>query len=405
MPIDASTPRNTVQVVQGDMFASDAQTLVNTVNTVGVMGKGVALEFKKRFPDMYEDYRERCARKEVRLGEPYLYKGLFPPCVLNFPTKDHWKSVSRLVDILRGLDHLERNYRDWGVTSLACPPLGCGYGGLEWRVVGPTLYRRLSRLEIPVLLYAPFGTPHEELQPTYLAQGEDEVARGEQREHFAPSRIDPAWVALVGILKKLEANPYHWPVGRISFQKLAYFATDAGLPTGMHFVRGSYGPWAEGLKGIQGKLVNNGLISEERLGNMIAYRVGPTFEAAARAFEHELGSWDELSERLASLMSRMRTKDAEMAATVHFAAKELEQRTGAPPRERDVLAEVMEWKKRRDPAWDPQEVAETIRQLGMKSWLHVKPSDSLPVDELSEVGFRAKKTARRVAARKDPSLF
>src|SRR6266508_6326123 len=142
------------------MFESDAQTLVNTVNCVGVMGKGIALEFKKRFPDMYADYVARCERGQVRLGEPYLYRTPVPPWILNFPTKDHWRSVSRLEDIIQGLDHLLQHYEEWGIKSIAVPPLGCGQGQLEWRVVGPTLYRYLSRMDIPVELYAPHGTPH-----------------------------------------------------------------------------------------------------------------------------------------------------------------------------------------------------------------------------------------------------
>ena len=168
-----------INVVVGDMFESSAQTLVNTVNTVGVMGKGVALEFRNRFPDMYEDYLERCQAGEVRLGEPYLFLGS-PPNILNFPTKDHWRSASRLTDIVAGLEHLERHYREWGITSLAVPPLGCGHGGLDWSVVGPTLYQHLMRLAIPVELYAPYGTPHTELEPTYLERSPG-VGRIERR--------------------------------------------------------------------------------------------------------------------------------------------------------------------------------------------------------------------------------
>src|SRR5688500_8245710 len=135
----------TLNVTTGDLLASDAQTLVNTVNTVGIMGKGIALEFKKRFPVMFRDYEERCKRHEVRLGQPYLFKSEAHPWILNFPTKNHWRDVSRLADIERGLEHLELNYRAWGITSLAVPPLGCGNGQLEWRVVGPTLARALAR--------------------------------------------------------------------------------------------------------------------------------------------------------------------------------------------------------------------------------------------------------------------
>src|SRR5438067_13930817 len=97
-----------VKVVIGDLFESDAQTLVNTVNTVGVMGKGIALGFKQRYPEMYEDYVSRCNAGEVALGRPYLYRRPEPPWVINFPTKDHWRSVARLDAIIEGLDYLEQ---------------------------------------------------------------------------------------------------------------------------------------------------------------------------------------------------------------------------------------------------------------------------------------------------------
>ncbi len=152
-----------VRVLTGDLFASPAQTFVNTVNCVGVMGKGIALTFKRRYPAMYADYAQRCAAGSVRPGEPYLFVGASLPWILNFPTKRHWRSPSRLEDIVAGLEYLERHYQAWGVTSLATPALGCGAGQLAWRDVGPVLYKRLSRLSIPVELYAPVGTSEEEL--------------------------------------------------------------------------------------------------------------------------------------------------------------------------------------------------------------------------------------------------
>lgn len=112
-----------MQILIGDILESKAQTLVNTVNCVGVMGKGIALEFKNRFPDMYQDYLERCQRHEIRPGIPYLYRTRIPPQIINFPTKEHWKSVSKINDIERGLDYLLEHYRGWSVTSLAIPPL------------------------------------------------------------------------------------------------------------------------------------------------------------------------------------------------------------------------------------------------------------------------------------------
>jgi O-acetyl-ADP-ribose deacetylase (regulator of RNase III) len=157
-----------VEVVAGSVLDSSAQTLVNTVNCVGVMGKGIALQFRKRFPDMYEDYVARCEQGEVRLGVPYLFNprdeqlNLFGsdrrPWVLNFPTKRHWRARSRLEDIVEGLRYLEQHYAEWGIQSLAVPPLGCGNGRLEWKEVGPILHSYFGRFDIPVTVYVPEGT-------------------------------------------------------------------------------------------------------------------------------------------------------------------------------------------------------------------------------------------------------
>lgn len=363
-------------VEEGDIFKSKAQTLVNTVNTVGVMGKGIALGFRRRFPDMFEDYAARCARGEVRLGKPYLYRRTTPPWILNFPTKGHWRSVARLDAIVEGLRHLERNYRAWGITSLAVPPLGCGEGQLEWRVVGPTLVRHLTRLQVPVELYAPFGTPHEELQPSYLVQLSLETS---DREHPI-SRVPSAWVALVDILREVQRDRYHWPVGRITFEKLAYFATQVGIDTGLSYKRSSFGPWAEGGKRVRAQLINNGLITERQHGRMFRVDVGATFRDAANVFEKELTEYRPAIEHVADLLRRMKTRQAEIAATVHFAAKELNQQ-GGPPTELDVLGEVLQWKARRIPPFSDQEVAETIRNLALLGWINVAPSSELTPDD------------------------
>lgn len=364
-----------VRPLVGDLFLSEAQTLVNTVNTVGVMGKGIALQFKNRFPDMYKDYVQRCERGQVVLGKPYLFVALFQPWILNFPTKDHWRSSAKLKDITAGLEYVTAHYREWGITSMAVPPLGCGEGGLEWRVVGPTLYRHLSALEIPVELYAPFGTPPEQLDPNFLGRSSDGAASS------APLRVAPASVALVEILARIQAERYHWPTGRVSFQKIAYFATQAGIPTSLTYVEGSYGPFSPDFKRVQSKLENNGLLAEERFGRMFVASPGPTFSDARESYGNYLKLWEEAIGRVVDLLLRFDTHKAEVAATVHFATVKLKANRGHPPSEMEVLDYVMAWKRRRNPPLDRVEVATAIRHLYALHWIEVAQSPHLPLPQ------------------------
>jgi len=368
-----------IKVLMGNLLESKAQTLVNTVNCVGVMGKGIALQFKAQFPDMFKDYVTACERKEIRPGKPYLYRKLIPPWILNFPTKDHWRSVSRMEDIIQGLKYLLKNYNEWGIKSLAVPPLGCGHGQLDWKVVGPTLYRYLSQLDIPVEPYAPHGTPHDELQEEFLSKEPVLMAGGESRAD--KQRIEPAWVAIVEILNRVEHEPYHWPVGRTTFQKIAYVATREGLPTGLHYQKGSFGPFSRELKVLITRLVNNGLIREERLGRMFAIKVGATFKDARKLYHNDLEQWEPTIEKIADLFVRLQTKQAEVIATVLFAADMLSKTNKEKLSELDVLDGVMMWKQKRRPPLDKGEVAYIIRNLAALRWLDVKPSHDLPIPE------------------------
>jgi len=139
---------------RGNLFESQAQTLVNTVNCAGVMGKGVALVFRERYPAMYEDYRRRCEKREIQPGVLTLYKDS-RPWVLNFPTKRHWRARSRLEDIEAGLKELVAHYKEWGITSLGMPALGCGHGGLDWSDVRTLIEKHLGDLDIEIEVYEP----------------------------------------------------------------------------------------------------------------------------------------------------------------------------------------------------------------------------------------------------------
>lgn len=373
-----------VTVLVGDLFASKAQTLVNTVNCVGVMGKGVALQFKKRYPEMYRDYAARCAHGQVRLGQPYLFRSLVDPWILNFPTKDHWRSVSRLSDIIAGLEYLQRHYREWGITSLAVPPLGCGQGQLDWRVVGPTLHAHLSRLDVPVELFAPHAVPMEQTRPAFLAAGEA-PSTGSATDS-PPSRIAPPMVALVEIVARIVREPHHWPIGRTTFQKIAYFATVAGIPTGLQFVKASFGPFSADLKPRITKLVNNGLLDEASIGNMFAVKPGPTYASAARTYQEAFAEWEQALDHVSDLFLRIRTThQAEIAATVHFATQLRKASAHAQPTEADVLDEVRRWKQRRDPPLAEEDVISAIRNLNALGWLDLIPTEALHEEEELEL--------------------
>lgn len=139
--------------VKGNLFNSPAQVLVNTVNTVGVMGKGVALEFKQLFPEMYQQYRELCEHDQFSVGQLWLYRDS-QKWVLNFPTKRHWRAPSRVEYIEAGLQKFVQVYSDWGIHSIAFPPLGCGNGQLDFVTqVRPLMEKYLKQLPIDVFIY------------------------------------------------------------------------------------------------------------------------------------------------------------------------------------------------------------------------------------------------------------
>jgi hypothetical protein len=209
------------------------------------MGKGVAEQFKLRFPAMFEDYKIRTDRKAVRLGEPYLYRDQSGARIINFPTKGHWRSPSRLADIERGLTYLVARVSEWGITSIALPPLGCGNGGLEWSEVGPLIYRKLHGLPIDVEVYAPYATPKQQLTEEFLSAPSQMSLEGRGRKH---ERLKPEWVVLLEVLRELEDQPYANPVGRTIFQKISYVMTEMGVPTGFQFRKGNYGPFSGDLK-------------------------------------------------------------------------------------------------------------------------------------------------------------
>jgi O-acetyl-ADP-ribose deacetylase (regulator of RNase III) len=149
----------TIQYQKGNIFDSKAQVIVNTVNCEGVMGKGLALEFKQRYPDMFAIYQQDCKTGRLRIGRPTLYQKS-TPWILNFPTKNKWRANSKLEYLEKGLEYFVANYQKAGITSIAFPKLGTQNGNLSWDDVGPLMAKYLSQVDIDVYIYIVDGDRH-----------------------------------------------------------------------------------------------------------------------------------------------------------------------------------------------------------------------------------------------------
>ena len=221
----------------GDIFAEEVEALVNTVNCVGVMGRGVALQFKRAFPANFQAYAERCERNEMLPGQVFVFETEnlgSPRYIINFPTKRHWRGKSRTEDIESGLQSLVGAIEQRGIRSVALPPLGCGLGGLDWnREVRPMLMATLSELpDARVVVFEPGGGPQD-----HRANRSTDVPE-----------MTPAHAALVVLMDgyiRVLLDPY---ITLLEVHKLMYFMQVAGEPLKLRFVKGHYGPYAENLR-------------------------------------------------------------------------------------------------------------------------------------------------------------
>lgn len=370
-----------VKVTIGNLFEANVDAYINTVNCVGVMGKGVALEFKKRYPVMFDEYKHKCARKEVMLGKPYIWKSITPPHVINFPTKDHWRYPSSLNAIEAGLEYLLCEYKNWGITSIASPPLGCGQGQLDWRMVGPILFQGFSRLEIPIILFAPYGTSDEFLDRKFL-RGVKRLDAGADSTHAIPLQH----LAVVEIMKRLNEIGIQIRFDSIVFHKLWYLAYKAGVVSGLVFERESFGPFSKNLKSdhIISKLVNNGLLELTQSDKAIVHTVGKAYNS--KAWKRDMSELDEAMEQVVDLFLRVTSPvQAELYSSVIYANDVIGSRTGQTPTEEQIIGYVSEWKKRREWNVTKKQIHEAIRFLDLLGWISVPKSDKLPEIDVSLV--------------------
>lgn len=253
-----------IKIIIGNIFDSKMDVLVNTVNCVGVMGKGIAKDFKAKYPIMFEEYKKECDLKNLSTGILYPYYEDGKVKVLNFPTKQHWRSPSKLSYIVDGLNWFVENYQGMHINSIAFPPLGCGNGGLSWDIVGPLMYQTLKELPIDIEIYAPFGVAKEKISKDFL---NTEIHY--QNHNFNYSKINNNWLLALQIVKILEKSQYSIKVGRIMFQKICYILTRCNVDLGLTFTKGFYGPYSKDISQMITILANNNLIYEKQLGNMI----------------------------------------------------------------------------------------------------------------------------------------
>ena len=143
---------NNIIIRNGDIFSAKCESIVNPVNCVGVMGRGLALQFKNKFPNMYNDYVEKCRNNLVKIGIPYIFEENGVK-IVNFPTKTHWKNKSELGYIRQGLLYLKYHYKEMGIKSIAIPKIGCGCGGLNWEMVKKEIIRILGITNLTIEIF------------------------------------------------------------------------------------------------------------------------------------------------------------------------------------------------------------------------------------------------------------
>jgi len=183
------------------------------------------------------------------------------------------------------------------------------------------------------------------------------------------------------IARRIEEQPYHWPITTGMFHVMDYLVTMEGLPTGLVYEKGPLGPVSKNFKNAKAKLVNKDFLQEERQGSVFMVKVGPNFDRVRNHFKHSFAQWKPIIEKTTDLFMRMNTDQAEVVATVIFAADVLKKQQNGTPSETEVLESVLQWKQRRKPPLDTPTIASAIRNLGMLRWLDVKPDARLPLPE------------------------
>lgn len=346
-------------VHSGNLLEAKVDAIVNTVNTKGVMGKGIALQFKRAFPDNFKKYRRACERGEVKLGEMFVTEtGLLegPRLIVNFPTKDHWKSRSRVADIEAGLVDLRRLIAELHVTSIAVPPLGCGLGGLDWHEVRPLIEQALGDLPIAVQVFEPGGAP----PPEQIV------------DRRPPLKMTAGRAAFIGTLERyLEPGDSASP---LALQKLLYFLQEAGEALRLNFTKAQYGPYADEVRhaviSMEGRFVIG-------FGDGTGDRDVQLLPDAAERAKPYLAEHPETVarfDRVVRLIDGFETPyGLELLATTHWVAAHEDASTPDT-----AIKQVQAWSDRKNQLFSEAHIAAAWTRLADEDWLSPRgPSSSL----------------------------
>ncbi len=240
----------------GNLLDSGAQALVNTVNTVGIMGKGIALMFKEAFPENFSAYAAACKAGDVRVGRMFVTERVDmygPRWIINFPTKEHWRGRSQIQWIEEGLEDLKRVITDRGIRSVALPPLGAGNGGLSWGLVRSHIESALSTDEVEIIIY----------EPTITYQNVE--------KHAGVLKLTPARALVAEMVRRYCILGIECTI--LEVQKLAWFIEtsvgDLGLPNPLNlgFSANRFGPYADKLRHVLDSLDGSYLHGDKRMGD------------------------------------------------------------------------------------------------------------------------------------------
>ena len=337
---------------EGDLLGTDAEALVNTVNSVGVMGKGIALQFKQAFPENYSAYEAACKRGEVEPGKMFVFRrSNNPRLIINFPTKKHWRGKSKIKDIESGLRALVNVVKAEKINSIAVPPLGCGNGGLEWNDVRPLIERAFSEVpDVIVQLFYPEGAPKSE----------------EMR--IATKR--PAWTLGRAVILEL-LNRYALPGYRLTLleiQKLAYFLQEAGEPLKLNFQKQRYGPYAENMHFVLQRMEGHFVRGYGDRSRDVSLELYSDAVHEAQEFLSDEPDTLERLRRVSKLIEGYETPyGLELLSTVHWVATR--DNRGAATNPELAVEGVLSWNDHKRKTFSPSRINRAWHRLQDEQWL------------------------------------